>query len=103
VASPTHLARSAELEARLEGHLAQRRELMLATCRNDDSWRFAMRRDSLRNERALGEISQTLARRTRELVRYFVAEGDAHRVALRRVVERFDGAAASVTEPSYRG
>jgi hypothetical protein len=102
--SPEHLARGAELELRIARHLARREEHVL-TGGDSETLRFEMRRDSLRNERALAEVSQTLVRRSRELVRYFVDEGPAHRDALWRVLERVDrnGPHRGVTAPSFRG
>ena len=88
--SPEHLARGAELELRIARHLARWEERVLADDGDSEAWRFEMRRDSLRNERALAEVSRTLVRRSRELVRYFVDEGPAHRDALWRVLERVD-------------
>jgi len=75
--SPAHLARGEALQTRLEEHLARMVERDAY-----DSWRFEMRLDSLRGQRALGEVSQTLARRSSAFVRYFVDESPAHRVAL---------------------
>lgn len=107
--SPEHLARGAELEARLEHHLAIEEEFFTADREPYDAWRFAMRRDSLRSERALGEISQTLVKRTHDFVRYFADEGPAHRDALCRILDEFDRADGDLgpgwpaTAPSFRG
>ena len=79
--SPAHLARGAALQTRLEEHLARNAESGA-----DDSWGLAMRLDSLRGQRALGEVSQTLVRRSSAFVRYFVDESPVHRVALWMIV-----------------
>jgi hypothetical protein len=102
--SPEHLARGVELELRIAGHLARFEEHVLTGAGDAETLRFEMRRDSLRNERALAEVSQTLVRRSRELVRYFVDEGPAHRDALWRVLERVDrhGPHRGVTARSSR-
>jgi len=60
--SPEHLARGAEFEACLEEHVARCEEVIAANGMSYDEWRFSMRQDSLRNERVLGEISQSMRR-----------------------------------------
>ena len=44
--------------------MAQSTEAIAAAATAYDDWRFASRQDSLRNERVLGEMSQSLARNT---------------------------------------
>jgi hypothetical protein len=92
--SPEHLARGAEFEARLEAHMGHCEEVIAAQSRAYDGWRFSMRQDSLRNERILGEISQSLAWHTEELKRHtddVIAEQRAQREALWRMLDKLDG------------
>jgi hypothetical protein len=95
--SPEHLARGAEFEARLEAHMTQSTEAIAAAGTSYDEWRFAMRQDSLRNERVLGEISQSLARNTESLDRNtektnsFIEESKAYRAALWAILDQLRG------------
>ncbi len=92
--SPEHLARGAEFEARLGEHMARCEEVIAAESRAYDGWRFSMRQDSLRNERILGGISQSLANHTEELRRHtddVIAEQRAQREALWRMLDKLDG------------
>lgn len=104
--SPEHLARGAELELSLARHLACWEELYSDESATSERWRFEAARDSLRHERALGEVSQSLVRRTHELVRYFVDEGPAHRDALWRISHQLAEDTLGrrwTTAPSYPG
>ena len=49
--------------------MAMSTEAIVAAAPSYDEWRFAMRQDSLRNERVLGEISQSLGRNAESLDR----------------------------------
>src|SRR5436190_4979285 len=106
--SPEHLARGAEFEARLEAHMASCEEVIAANGKSYDRWCFSMRQDSLRNERILGEISQSLARNSASLERHtaslerhtarlerphddIIAEQRAQRDALWRMLDKLDG------------
>lgn len=106
--SPEHLARGAEFAARLEAHMASCEEVIEANAKSYDRWCFSMRQDSLRNERILGEISQSLARNSASLERHtaslerqtarlerhtddVIAEQRAQREALWRMLDKLDG------------
>ena len=95
--SPEHLAQGAEFTARLEGHMAKSTEAIVAAGTSYDEWRFAMRQDSLRNERVLGEISQSLGRNTESLDRNtektnrFIEESKAYRAALWAMLDQLRG------------
>lgn len=106
--SPEHLARGAEFAARLEAHMASSEEVIAANGKSYDHWCFSMRQDSLRNERILGEISQSLARNSASLERHtarlerqtanlerhtdeVIAEQRAQRNALFRMLDKLDG------------
>ena len=106
--SPEHLARGAEFAARLEAHMARAEEVIAHNSTSYDDWRFSMRQDSLRNERILGEISQSLARNSASLERHtaslerhtaslerhtdeVIAEQRAQREALWRMLDKLDG------------
>jgi len=99
--SPEHLARGAEFEARLAEHSARCEGVIADTGKSYDDWRFAMRQDSLRNERILGEMSQALARNSASLERHtaslerhtddVIAEQRAQREALWRMLDKLDG------------
>lgn len=106
--SPEHLARGAEFEARLEAHMGRCEEVIAAQSRAYDGWRFSMRQDSLRNERILGEISQSMrllgerfdrldersdsrADRMDDLIRDIRADGRAYRDALWRILDKLSG------------
>jgi hypothetical protein len=88
--SPGHLARGTEFEARLEAHMAQSTEAIAAAATSYDDWRFVSRQDSLRNERILGEMSQSLARNT-EKTDQLIAESKAMVSALWRMLDRLPG------------
>jgi exonuclease VII small subunit len=106
--SPEHLERGSEFAARLEAHLARCEQVIAASGTSYDDWRFALRQDSLRNERILGEISQSLARNSLSLERHtaslerhtaslerhtdeVIAEQRAQREALWRMLDKLDG------------
>ncbi len=106
--SPEHLARGAEFAAQLDEHLERSTEAVEASVRTYEDWRFAGRQDSLRNERILGEISQSLARNTQSVDRHgeridrhldrldrrtdeIIAEGKAQRAALWKLLDRLPG------------
>ncbi|MGI8728557.1 MAG: hypothetical protein ACR2LK_00910 [Solirubrobacteraceae bacterium] len=92
--SPQHLAQGAEFATRLEEHVVRCEEVIASTGTSYDDWRYAMRQDSLRNERVLGEISQSLARNTEKLNRHtedMLAESRAQRAALFKMLDRLDG------------
>jgi hypothetical protein len=88
--SPEHLARGAEFTARLEAHMAQSTEAIAAAGTSYDEWRFVMRQDSLRNERILGEMSQSLARNT-EAIDKFIDESEGYRQALWAILDQLRG------------
>jgi hypothetical protein len=88
--SPEHLARGAEFTARLEARVAQSTEAIAAAATSYDDWRFVSRQDSLRNERILGEMSQSLARNT-EKTGQLIAERKAIVAALWRILDRLPG------------
>ena len=106
--SPEHLALGAEFAARLEAHVVRCEEVIAANGQSYDHWCFSMRQDSLRNERILGEISQSLARNSASLERHtarlerdaasferrtddVIAEQRAQRKALCRMLDKLDG------------
>lgn len=60
--SPEHLLIGAELLERIEAHIARRDDVIVDTKRAYDDLRFSLRQDSLRSEKILGEISQSMAR-----------------------------------------
>lgn len=101
-ASAEHLARGAELEARLEEHLARREQALVADVGGCETWRFATARDRLRHERAFAEISRAHVAQAHALVRYFAGEGPAHRRALARIADELprDDAPACRLRPS---
>jgi uncharacterized protein YukE len=106
--SPEHLASGAEFEARLAEHIERCEKVIEAGGKSYDDWRFSMRQDSLRNERILGEISQSMrslgerfdrmeerAERRMERVDDRIdeirADGKAYREALFRMLDKLDG------------
>ena len=92
--SSEHLARGAAYEARIEEHLARCAQVISASGEAYDDWRFSMRQDSLRNERILGEISQSMQRLNEESASRtadIVAEGRAQRAALWAILDRMQG------------
>jgi len=92
--SPEHLARGAQFAARLEEHVLRGEEVIASAGTSYDDWRFSMRQDSLRNEKVLGEISQSLARLTSKVdtrTDDIIAENRAQREALFRMLDRLDG------------
>ena len=99
--SPEHLALGARFAARLEAHMERCEEVIEGNARSYEDWRFSMRQDSLRNERILGEISQSLARNSASLERHtaslerhtdeVIAEQRAQREALWRMLDKLDG------------
>ena len=100
--SPEHLARGAEFEARLVEHLARCEEVIAANGQSYEDWRFSMRQDSLRNERILGELSQSIARHTDDLTRHtdqVIAEQRAQRDALWRILDKLNDEDGPAPEP----
>jgi hypothetical protein len=103
--SPEHLACGAEFEARIAEHIARCEQVIAADGKAYEEWRFSMRQDSLRSERILGEISQSMrqlgdkfdrlddrsdirADRLSDLVADVRAEGLAYREALWKILDK---------------
>jgi hypothetical protein len=79
---------------RIEAHIARRDDVIVDNKRAYDDLRFSLRQDSLRNEKVLGEISQSMARLTGNLdtrTDDMIAENRAQREALFRMLDCLDG------------
>ncbi|HEX4345791.1 MAG TPA: hypothetical protein VHZ31_09530 [Solirubrobacteraceae bacterium] len=88
--SDEHLAHGAAFEVRIAEHITRCEDVIAATGTSYDEWRYVLRQDSLRNERVLGEMSQSLARNT-EKTDNFVAESKAYRKALWAILDQLRG------------
>jgi hypothetical protein len=112
--SPEHLKRGAAFEARIEEHIARSNEIIASEGKAFDDYRYSLRQDSLRSERILGEISNSMRRlgerfdplddkydradesraRTEEMrarMDEIIAEGRAHRAALWAILDQLRG------------
>jgi hypothetical protein len=113
--SPEHLKRGAAFEARIEEHIARSNEIIASEGKAFDDYRYSLRQDSLRSERILGEISNSMRRlgerfdrlddkydrhadesraRTEEMrarTDEIIADGRAHRAALWAILDQLRG------------
>jgi len=100
--TPEHRAQGARLAARLEDYVARSKKVIAAGGEMFDDPRLANRRDSLRNERSLGEMSDAMDRLTESFDRRtaeIVAEARAQRDALWAILDRLQNEGEGARRP----